>query len=62
VGIAAATAAAMRLPFTALLLGAVMTYPAGGGTTVLAIVGAIMGLSARLAGERFAPHLAPAQH
>jgi H+/Cl- antiporter ClcA len=62
VGIAAATAAAMRLPFTAVLLGAVMTYPAGGGTTVLAIVGAIMGLSARLAGERFAPHLAPAQH
>jgi len=62
VGIAAGTAAAMRLPFTALLLGAVMTYPAGGGTTILAIVGAIIGLSARLAGERFAPHLAPAQH
>lgn len=62
VGIAAATAASLRMPFTALLLGAVLTYPAGGATTILAIVGTIIGLAARLAGERFAPHLAPQRH
>ena len=57
--IAAATAASMRLPFTGLLLGVMLTYPAGGATTILAILGAIVGLSARLAGERFAPTLNP---
>ena len=61
-GIAAGTAACMRMPFTALLLGVTLTYPAGGATTVLAIIGAIVGLAARLAGERFAPRLQPAQH
>lgn len=60
--IAAATAAAMRLPFTALLLGVVLTYPAGGATTVLAIIGTIVGLATRLAGERLAPALAPDAH
>ena len=59
VGIAAGTAACMRMPFTALLLGVMLTYPAGGATTVLAIVGTIVGLATRLAGERFAPALAP---
>ncbi len=59
VGISAATAACMRMPFTALLLGVMLTYPAGGATTVLAIVGTILGLATRLAGERFAPTLAP---
>ena len=34
VGIAAGTAACMRMPFTALLLGVMLTYPAGGATTV----------------------------
>jgi H+/Cl- antiporter ClcA len=60
--IAAATAASMRLPFTALLLGVVLTYPAGGATTILAIIGTVIGLAARLAGEHLAPHLNPAQH
>ncbi len=59
-GIAAAVAAAMRLPFVALMLGVTMTYPAGGATTVLAVLGTIIGLSVRLAGERFAPSLRPA--
>jgi H+/Cl- antiporter ClcA len=58
-GIAAATAASMRMPFTALLLGVMLTYPAGGATTILAIVGTIVGLATRLAGERFAPTLNP---
>lgn len=62
VGIAAGTAACMRMPFTALLLGVMLTYPAGGATTILAIVGTIVGLATRLAGERFAPTLAPATH
>ncbi len=61
-GIAAGTAACMRMPFTALLLGVMLTYPAGGATTVLAIVGTIVGLAMRLAGERFAPTLAPPTH
>jgi H+/Cl- antiporter ClcA len=58
-GISAATAASMRMPFTALLLGVMLTYPAGGATTILAIVGTIIGLATRLAGERFAPALNP---
>jgi hypothetical protein len=52
----------MRMPFTALLLGVMLTYPAGGATTVLAIVGTIVGLATRLAGERLAPTLAPGTH
>ncbi len=60
-GIAAATAACMRMPFTALLLGVMLTYPAGGATTVLAIVGVIVGLASRLGGERLAPALQPAK-
>jgi hypothetical protein len=49
----------MRMPFTALLVGVVLTSTAGGATTILAILGAIIGLSTRLAGERFAPKLKP---
>ena len=49
--IAAATAACMRLPFMATLLGVMLTYPAGGATTVTAIVGTIVGLLTRLAAE-----------
>jgi H+/Cl- antiporter ClcA len=63
--IAAATAAAMRLPFTGLLLGVALTYPAGGATTVLAIIGTILGLAARIAAEHHVPALrppAPAAH
>ncbi|MGB7982257.1 MAG: chloride channel protein [Candidatus Nanopelagicales bacterium] len=56
-GIAAATAAALRMPFTALAMGVLLTYPAGGATTVLAIVGTIVGLVTRLAGERRTPAL-----
>lgn len=58
-GISAATAASMRMPFTALLLGVMLTYPAGGATTILAIVGTIIGLATRLAGEKWAPTLNP---
>jgi hypothetical protein len=50
------------MPFTALLLGVMLTYPAGGATTVLAIIGVIIGLATRLAGEKLAPVLAPAPH
>jgi H+/Cl- antiporter ClcA len=59
-GISAAVAASMRMPFTALLVGVVLTYTAGGATTILAILGTIVGLSTRFAGERFAPKLTPA--
>ena len=59
VGIAAGTAACMRLPFTALLLAVMLTYPAGGATTILAIIGTIVGLATRLAGEGYAPTLNP---
>jgi hypothetical protein len=49
----------MRLPFTALLLAVMLTYPAGGATTILAIIGTIVGLATRLAGEGYAPTLNP---
>jgi H+/Cl- antiporter ClcA len=60
--IGAATAACMRMPFTAVLLAVMLTYPAGGATTVLAIIGTLIGLVARLAGEQLAPELAPRAH
>jgi H+/Cl- antiporter ClcA len=60
--IAAATAACMRLPFTAVLLGALLTSSAGGATTVLAIIGAIIGLLARLYGDQHVKALAPPEH
>lgn len=60
--IAAATAGSMRLPFTALMLGVMLTYPAGGATTVLAVVGTVIGMVARLAAEQRIPSLAPAAH
>jgi H+/Cl- antiporter ClcA len=59
-GVSAAIAASMRMPFTALLIGVVLTNAAGGATTILAILETIVGLSTRLAGERFAPKLNPA--
>lgn len=58
-GISAAIAASMRMPFTALLVGVVLTNAAGGATTILAILGTVIGLSTRLVGERFAPKLNP---
>ncbi len=61
-GIAAGTAAALRMPFTALTMGVLLTYPAGGATTVLAVVGTIVGLLARLAGERRVPALQAPAH
>lgn len=60
--IAAATASCMRLPFTAVLLGALLTFSAGGATTVLAILGAVVGLLVRLAVDRKVPILAPHSH
>lgn len=50
--IGAAVAATMRLPFTAVLLAVLLTISAGGATTVPAILGAIVGLFARMSGER----------
>lgn len=50
--IGAAVAASMRLPFTAVLLAVLLTISAGGATTVPAILGAIVGLFARMSGER----------
>lgn len=60
--LAAATAASLRMPFTAVLLGALMTFSAGGATTELAILGAVVGLLTRLAAERKMPVLAPHAH
>ncbi len=58
-GISAGTAAALRMPFTALTMGVLLTYPAGGATTVLAIVGTVVGLLSRMAGERRVSALQP---
>jgi H+/Cl- antiporter ClcA len=57
--IAAATAATMRLPFIATMLGVMLTHPAGGATTVTAIVGTIVGLLTRMSAEQRFPGLAP---
>ncbi len=46
-GIAAGTAAAIRLPFVATLLAVLLTYPAGGATTVTAVVGTVIGILTR---------------
>lgn len=62
VAVAAATAATMRIPFTAVLLGALLTSTAGGATTVMAILGSIVGLLARLYGEQHIKALAPKAH
>jgi hypothetical protein len=47
--IAAATAAGVRFPFTAVLLGVLLTVSAGPATTVPAIIGAVVGMLIRLA-------------
>ena len=57
--IAAAVAAALRLPFTATLLAVLLTSSAGGATTVLAIVGTVVGMLARVAAEARLDTLAP---
>ncbi len=59
--IGAATSAGMRLPFTAVLLGVLLTISAGPAVTVPAIIGAVVGMLARLVAERRLPSLAPAQ-
>lgn len=56
--VAAATAAGMRMPFTAVLLGVLLTISAGPATTVPAVIGAVVGMLARLAAERRLPTLA----
>ncbi len=58
--ISSATAATMRLPFIATVLGVMLTQPAGGATTVTAIVGTIVGLLSRYAAEQRFPGLSPA--
>ncbi|MGC3993693.1 MAG: chloride channel protein [Propionicimonas sp.] len=58
VAIAAATGAAMRQPFTAVLLGALLTGSAGSATAVLAIVGAVVGTLLRIAADSRLPALA----
>jgi len=57
--VAAATAAGVRFPFTAVLLGVLLTISAGPATTVPAIIGAVVGMLIRLAAERRIPVLAP---
>lgn len=57
--IAAATGAVMRFPFTAVLLGVMLTISAGAATTVPAIIGAVVGTLLRLAAERRLPTLVP---
>jgi chloride channel protein, CIC family len=59
--IAAAVAGAMRLPFTAVLLGVVLTISAGGAVAVLAIIGAVVGLVGRLAADHRWPTLMVAE-
>ncbi len=60
--IAASTAAMIRLPFMATLLAVMLTYPAGGATTVTAIIGTLVGLLTRMAAEERMPRLRPHQH
>jgi chloride channel protein, CIC family len=60
--IAAATAAMIRLPFMATLLAVMLTYPAGGATTVTAIVGTLVGMLTRMVAEEHLPRLRPHQH
>lgn len=60
--IAAATAGSMRLPFMALTLAVMLTIPAGGATTVLAVIGTLAGMLTRLAAEQRLPSLVPHQH
>ena len=57
--VAAATAAGIRFPFTAVLLGVLLTVSAGPATTVPAIIGAVVGMLVRLAAEQRIPALAP---
>lgn len=57
--IAAAVASSLRMPFTAALLAVLLTASAGGATTVLAIVGAVVGMLARLGAEGRLDILAP---
>lgn len=56
--IAAAVAASLRLPFTAVLLATLLTISAGPAVTVMAILGSVIGMLLRFAGERFLPKLA----
>lgn len=56
--IAAAIAAVVKLPFTSLVLATMLTMPAGGAASVLAILGTIVGLVARLSVEKAVPSLA----
>ena len=53
--IAAATAGAMKLPFTGVLLATMLTLAAGPAVTVPAILGAVVGLLTRLAIDSRAP-------
>lgn len=59
VGIAAATAATLRMPFTAGLLALLITGGAGVITAPVAILGAVVGWIARMAMDRARPHVAP---
>lgn len=57
--IAAATAGMLGMPFVSLLLGVMLTYPSGGATTILAVVGTVIGMITRLAAQRRIPALNP---
>ncbi len=54
-GIAAGTAAVMRLPFTAVLMSVMLTITAGAAVTVPAILGAVIGMLVRLVIDHRAP-------
>ncbi|MCH9817111.1 MAG: chloride channel protein [Actinomycetia bacterium] len=60
-GIAAAVAATIRLPFTAVMLAVLLIAPAGLAVTSIAIIGAVLGLLVRLGIDgRFGPPAAGA--
>ncbi len=56
--IGAATAAMIGMPFLATVMAVILTYPAGGATTVTAIIGVLVGLLTRMAAEERPPRLA----
>ncbi|MGB8020196.1 MAG: chloride channel protein [Candidatus Nanopelagicales bacterium] len=60
--IAAATVGGTRLPFMALTLAVILTIPAGGATTVLAVIGTLVGMLTRLVAEQRLPSLVPHRH
>jgi H+/Cl- antiporter ClcA len=61
-GIAAATAATIRMPFTAVLMAVLLCIAAGGAVTVTAIIGAVIGLLTALAARQEPQVTEPGDH